>query len=217
MSSWNTELLSLWQPPSHMKHSVTTSPKSSGDNRTISQNTLKLTFTLMIKDKDTLIPGTTLIPQQSNPSNSSKLTTPTTGSNLSEDKTSGKPTKEEYTMDQMLAGGSYQTLSILTTYSTNKRLASLSLLQQLPQHFSSFLPTPMPQIIQLQWKDNKRKLMSLLAKPSRKHRGLTSSVIPLMALLKETLHQCSMETKIKPANSSSIGHCGRRSTETMTS
>jgi len=134
--------------------------------------------------------------------------TPTTGSNSSGDKTSGKPTKEAYTTVQKSAGGSYQTLSTLTTSFTNKRPASLSLSQQLPQHFSSFLPTPTPQIIQLQWKDNRRKLMSLLAKPSKKCRGLTSSVIPLTALSKKTLHLCSMETETKPPSSYSTGNYG---------
>jgi len=158
--------------------------------------------------------GTTLILQMGNdPLNSLKLMTPITGSSLSEDKTLGKPTKEEYTTDQMLAGGSYQTLSTPTTYFMNKRPASLSLSQQLPQHFSSFLPTPTPQIIQPQWKDNRKKLMSLLAKPSRRRRGSTSLVIQ-MAHSKETLHLCSMETETRPENSYSAGTYGQQSIKT---
>jgi len=141
---------------------------------------------------------------------------PTTGSNSSGDKTSGKPIKEAYTMAQTSAGGSYQTLSILTTYFTNKRPASLSPSQQSPQHFSSFLPTPAPQIIQPQWKDNRKRLTLLLAKPRKKCRGLTSSAIPLTALSKETLHSYSMETETRPASSYSIGTYGQQSTEPMT-
>jgi len=216
MSSWNTELLPLWQPPSHTEHSVMTLSKSSEDNRTISQHMLKQTFTLTIKDQDTPIPGITLTPQQSNLLNSSKLMTPTIGSSSSENKTLGRPTKEEYTMDYSSAGGSNQTLSTQTTHFTHKRPASLLPLQQLPQHFSSFLPAPTPQIIQPQWKDNRKKLMSLLAKPSKKRRGLTSSVIPLTALSKETLHSCLMETETRPASSFSIGTYGQQSTKPIT-
>jgi len=94
-------------------------------------------------------------------------TKPTIGSNLSGDKIPGKLAKEEYTTDHLLAGGSNQTLSTQTTHSMLKRLASLSLSQQLPQHFSRFLPAPIPQIIQLQWKDNKKKLMSYWPSPAR--------------------------------------------------
>jgi len=183
----------------------------------ISQSTLKLTYTLTIKDQDILTLDTTLIPQGNNMhlSNSSKPMAPTTGSNSSGDKTSGKPIKEAYTMDQMSAGGSYQTLSILTTYSTNKRPASLSLSQQLPPNFNNFLPAPTPQIIQPQWKDNRKKLTLLLVKPSRMRRGLTSSIL-LMVLSKKTLHSCSMETETRPASSYSIGTYGQQSTEPTT-
>jgi len=149
-------------------------------------------------------------------SNSSKLTTPTTGSSLSGDKTLGKLAKKEYTTDHLSAGGSNQTLSTQTIHFMFKRPASLLLSQQLPLHFSSFLPNPTPQIIQLQWKDNRKKLMSLLAKPSKKHRRLTLSVIPLTALSKETLHLCLMETEPRPASSYSIGTYGQQSTEPMT-
>jgi len=189
--------------------------KSSGDNRTISQYTSKLRHTSTTKDQDTLIPGTTSIPLERHTllSNLSKPTTPTTGSNSSGDKTSGKPMKEEYTTAQTSAGGMNQTLSI---HITLKKPASLSLSQQLPQHFNSFLSNPTPQIIQPQWKDNRKKLTLLLAKPNRKRRGLRSSVIPLMALSKETLHLCSMETETRPASSFSIGTYGQQSTEPMT-
>ena len=189
--------------------------KSSGDNRTISQYTSKLRHTSTTKDQDTLIPGTTSIPLERHTllSNLSKPTTPTTGSNSSGDKTSGKPMKEEYTTAQTSAGGMNQTLSI---HITLKKPASLSLSQQLPQHFSSFLSTPTPQIIQPQQKDNRKKLMSLLAKPRRKCRGLTSS-IPLTALSKEILHSYLMETEAKPASSSLIGIYGWQSIETITS
>jgi len=183
----------------------------------IPQHMSKLMHTLTTKDQDTLIPGTISIPLERHtlPSNLSKQTTPTFGLNSSGDKTSGKLTKEEYTTAQTLAGGLYWTPSILTTYSTNKRPASLLLLQQLPQHFSSFLPAPTPQIIQLQWKDNRKKLMLLLTKPSRKRKGLTSSIL-LMAPSKETLHSCSMETETKPTSSLSVGTYGQQSTKTMT-
>jgi len=176
----------------------------------ISQSTLKLMHTSTIKDQDILTPDTTLIPKgkHTHLSNLLRLMTPITGSNSSGDKTSGKPIKEAYTTAQMSAGGSYQTLSIPTTYFMNKRLASLSLLQQLPQHFSSFLPTPTPQIIQPQWKDNRKKLTSLLAKPSRKRRGSMLSLTPLTALSKETLHLYSMETETRLPSSYSIGTYG---------
>jgi len=169
----------------------------------ISQNTLKSMSTSTIKDQDILTPDTTLIPQRNNMhlSNSLKPTTPITGSNSSGDKTSGKPTKEAYTTDQKSAGGSYQTLSIPITSFTNKRPVSLSLSQQLPPNFSSFLPAPTPQIIQPQWKDNRKRLTSLLAKHRQMRRGLTSSAIPLMVHSKETLHSCLMETGTRPANS----------------
>jgi len=149
-------------------------------------------------------------------SNSSKPTTPTTGSNSSGDKTSGKPIKEAYTMDQKSAGGSYQTLSIPTTsFTNNKRPASLSLLQQLPQHFSSFLLDPTPQIIQLSWQDNRKILMSLLAKHRQTRRGLTSS-ITLTAHSKEICPPYSMETGRRLASSYFNGDYGKQSTETMT-
>jgi len=216
MSSWNTELLPSWRPPRHT-HSITSSHKSSGDNRTISQSMLKLTHTSTIKDQDIPTLDTTLIPQGNNMHllNSSRPTAPTTGLNSSSDKTSGKPIKEAYTTAQTSAGGSYQTLSTQTTSFTNKRPAPLSLSQQLPQHFSSFLPAPTPQIIQPQWKDNRKKLTSLLAKPSKKHRESMSSPIPLTVLSKETLHLYSMETETKLPNSYSIGTYGHQSTETM--
>jgi len=137
-------------------------------------------------------------------SNSSRPTEPTIGLDSASDKTSGKPIKQAYTTAQTSAGGSYQTLSIPTTSFMNKRPASLLLLQQ-------FLPAPTPQTIQPQWKDNRKKLMSLLAKPSRRHRGLTSSPIPLTVLSKETLHLCSMETETKPANSYLAGTYGQQS------
>jgi len=140
--------------------------------------------------------------------NSLRPTTPTTGSNSSGDKMSGKPIKEAYTMAQTSAGRSYQTLSTPTTSFTNKRPASLLLSQQLPQHFSSFLPAPTPQIIQPQWKDNRKKLTSLLGKPKEMHRGSMLSLIPLMALSKETLHSYLMETETKPPSSYSIGTYG---------
>jgi len=147
----------------------------------ISQYMSKLMHTSMTKDQDTLILGTISIPLEKHMLllNSSKQITPTTGSNSSGDKTSGKPTKEEYTTAQTSAGGSNQTLSTQTTHSTFKSPVSLSLSQQLPQHFSNFLPAPIPQIIQLQWKDNRKKLTLLLAKSSKKHRGLTLLLIPL--------------------------------------
>jgi len=186
--------------------------QSSGDNRTISQNTLKLMYTLMIKDQDIPILDITLIPQRNNTHllNSSRPTAPITGSNSSGDKMSGRPIKEAYTTTQTLAGRSYQTLSIPTTSFTNKRPASLLPLQQLPQHFSSFLPAPTPQIIQLQWKDNRKELMSLLGKPNKTHRGSTLSPIPLMALSKEILQSYSMETGTKPANSFLAGTYGNQ-------
>jgi len=191
--------------------------KSSGDNRTISQHTLKQMLTSVIKDQDILTLDITLTLQKdSDPLNSSKPMTPITGSNLSEDKTLGKLTKEEYMTDHKLAGGSYQTLSIPTTSFISKRPVSLSLLQQLPQHFSSFLPAPTPQTIQLQWKDNRKKLTLLLAKPSKKHRGLTSSLIPLTVLSKEILHSYLMETETSPASSYSDGTYGQQSTKPMT-
>jgi len=174
----------------------------------ISQHTSKSTYIFTIKDQDILTQDTTLIPVLNDLSNSSKPTAPTTGSNSSGDKTSGKPIKEAYTMDQTLAGGSYQTLSTLTISFTNKRPASLSLLQQLPQHFNSFLPAPTPQIIQTQWKDNRKKLMSLLVKPRKERRGSTLLLIPLTAHLKETLHSYLMETETKLPSSYSIGTCG---------
>jgi len=174
----------------------------------ISQRMSKQTSTSTTKDQDIQIPDITLILPQSNLSNSSKLTTPTSGPNLSEDKTFGKLTKEEYTMDHSLAGGSYQTLSIPTTSFTNKRPASLSLSQQLPPNFSSFLPAPTPQIIQLQWKDNRKKLMSLLAKPSRMRRGSTLSLIPLTAYSKETLHSYLRGTETNPQVPTPMGPIG---------
>jgi len=182
----------------------------------ISQNTLKLTYTSTIKDQDIPTPDTTLIHQENSTrlSNSSRPTEPTIGLNSASDKTSGKPINQAYTTAQTSAGGSYQTLSIPTTAFTNKRPASLSLSQQLPQHFSSFLPAPTPQIIQPQWKDNRKKT-SLLAKPSRRHKGLTSS-IHLTVLSKETLHLCSIETETKPANSYSDGTYGQQSIRRMT-
>jgi len=184
----------------------------------ISQYMSKLTYTLTIKDQDTPTPGTTSMLQQRHTLllNSSKQTTPTTGLNLSGDKTLGKLAKEEYTMHHSLAGGSNQTLSTQTTHSMLKRPASLLLSQQLPQHFSSFLPTPTPQIIQPQWKDNKRKLMSLLAKPSKMRRGLMLSPIPLMVLSKETLQLCLMEIETQPTSSFSIGTYGQQSIVSMT-
>ena len=111
-------------------------------------------------------------------------------------------------MAQTLAGGSYQTLSTPITSFTNKRPTSLLLSQQLPQHFSSFLSAPTPQIIQPQWKDNRKKLMSLLGKPKETRRGSMSSLIPLMALLKEILHLYLMETETRPPSSYSIGTYG---------
>jgi len=168
----------------------------------ISQHTSKLMYTLKIKDQDILKQDTTLIQNTAKDlSNLSKPTTPIIGSDFAiEHKTSGKQPKQEYALDHKSAGGSYQTLSIPTTFFTNKRPASLSLSQQLPQHFSSFLPAPTPQIIQPQWKDNRKILTSLLANPRQKHRGLTSS-ITLTVLSKETLHSYSMETGTRPASS----------------
>jgi len=182
----------------------------------ISQNTLKLTYTSTIKDQDILTPDTTLTPQRNDMhlSNSSRPMAPTTGLNSSSDKTSGKPIKKAYIQAQTSASGSYQTLSTPITSFTNKRPTSLSLSQQLPQHFSSFLPAPTPQIIQPQWKDNRKKLMSLLGKPNKKHRGLISLPVPLTVLSKETLHRYSMETETKPANSFLVGTYGHQSTGT---
>jgi len=92
--------------------------KSSGDNRMISQHMSKLTHTLKIKDQDILTPDTTLISQEENDlSNSFKQTTPIFGSNSSPDKTSGKLIKEAYTTAQISAGGSYQTVTLLGTWS----------------------------------------------------------------------------------------------------
>jgi len=184
----------------------------------ISQNTLKLTYTSTIKDQDIQTPDTTLIPRENNTSlsNLSRPTAPTIGSDSAKQTTSGKPIKEAYTQAQTSAGGSYQTLSIPTTASTNKRPASLLLSQQLPQHFSSFLLTPTPQIIQPQWKDNRKILTSLLGKPNKKRRGSTLSLVPLTAHSKETLHSYSMETETRLPSSNSIGTYGTQSTETMT-
>ena len=143
--------------------------------------------------------GYTLISQKNSTylSNSSRPMAPTTGSNLSGYKTSGRPINKAYTTNQTSAGGSPQTLSTPTISFTNKRPASLSLSHQLPQHFSSFLHAPTPQIIQPQWKDNKKTLMSLLAKPRQKHKGLTSSATPLTAPSKETLLSYLLETGIQ--------------------
>jgi len=176
----------------------------------IFQSMLKLTYTSTIKDQNIPIPDTTLIPQGHNKRllNSSRPTAPTTGSNSSGDKTSGKPTKEAYITAQTLAGGSYQTFSTPTTSFTNKRPVSLSLSQQLPQHFSSFLSAPTPQIIQPQWQDNRKKLMSLLDKPSKKRRESMLSLTPLTALLKEILHLYLMETETRLPSSYSIGTYG---------
>jgi len=184
--------------------------KSSGDNRTISQNTLKSTYTLTIKDQDILTPDTTLIPKENTTclSNSLRPTEPIIGLDSTTETTSGKPIKQAYTTAQKSAGGSYQTPSIPTTASTNKRPASLSLLQQLPQHFSSFLLAPTPQIIQPQWKDNRKKLTSLLVKSSKKRRGSMSSRTPLMAPSREILHLYSMETETRLPSSYSIGTYG---------
>jgi len=198
MSSWNTELLPLWQPTRHT-HSATSLHKSSGDNRTISQNMLKLTYTLTIKDQDIPTQDITLTPQEDSTrlSNLSRPTELTIGLDSVSDKTSGKPINQAYTTAQTSAGGSYQTLSIPTISFTNKRPASLLLSQQLPQHFNSFLLAPTPQIIQPQWKDNRKELTSLLAKSSKKRRGSMSSQAPLVALSKETLHLYLMETETK--------------------
>ena len=178
----------------------------------ISQSMSKLMYTSTIKDQDILTQDITLINQEDNMhlSNSLRPMAPITGSDSAEKITSGKPIKEAYTQAQTSAGGSYQTLSTPTTSFTNKRPASLSLSQQLPQHFSSFLPTPTPQIIQPLWKDNRKKLTSLLAKPSRMHRrrGSVLSQTPLTALSKETLHLYSMETETKLSSSYSIGTYG---------
>jgi len=152
MSSWKHRAtqVSSWRPPSHTEHSAMNLFKSSGDNRMISQNMSKLMHTLTIKDQDIPIPDTTLTHQQRHTLllNSLKQTTPTTRSSLSGDKTLGKLAKEEYTTNHLSAGGLNQTLSTQTTYPTFKRPVSLLLLQQLPQHFNSFLPAPTPQIIQ---------------------------------------------------------------------
>jgi len=160
----------------------------------------KQTPTSTIKDTNTQTLGTILILQQRDPLNSSMQTRLTTGSNSLGEKTLGKPIKEAYTTDCSSAGGEKQISSTQITNFTLKRPASLLLSKQLPQHFSNFLPDPTPQIIQLQWQDNRKKLMSLLAKPSKMRRGLTSLLIPLTAPSKETLHLCLMETGPRPAS-----------------
>jgi len=159
------------------------------------------TYTSKIKDQDTRILDISLTQHmERDPSNSFKLTTPITGSDSAETKTLGKQIYQEYTTDQKSAGSSSLIHSIPTTFFMNKKPASLILSQQLPLHFSSFLPAPTPQIIQPSWKDNRKILTSLLAKPRQMRRGLTSS-ITLTAHSKETLHSYSMEIGTKPASS----------------
>jgi len=83
--------------------------------------------------------------------------------------------------------------------------ASLSLL---------ILPQPLPfnpsYLSKPQWQDNRKRLASLLAKSSRKHRGLMLSPIPLMVLSREIYHPCSMETGKQPKNSWSALTHGRQ-------
>jgi len=147
-----------------------------------------------------LTPGITLTPQEDNTSlsNSFKQTTPIFGSNFTNTTTPGLLTREESSeTTQISAGGLSSILSIPTTYSTNKRPTSLSLSHQLPPHFSSFLPAPIPQIIQPSWKDNRKILTSLLARTRQTHRGLTLSPTPLTAHSKETLLLYLLETEIQ--------------------
>jgi len=109
------------------------------------------------------------------------------------------------------------------THSQDKNLSFLKLNQQSNKAIL-FLLTPPPPLLFipsypsiLQWQDNRRKLMLLLDKLDRKHKGLTSSPIPLMALLKEIHHLSSQEIEAQPGSSLTTSTSGKHSTDKMIS